>query len=159
MAVLLALGLAACATTTTPYQPLRSGEGYSEQRLETNRYRVAFAGSPSTSRQTIETYLLYRAAELTLDNGYDYFVLSGTTFDARAARATGLSVGFGGFGVGSSSSVGVGVGASTQSGPGHRDQADVVMFRGAKPPDNPVAFDAHEIKANLDKDIKRPQEG
>ena len=61
-----ALALAACATAT-PYQPLRgSGGGFTEQRLQPDRYRVAFVGNDYTSRQRVENYLLYRAAELTV---------------------------------------------------------------------------------------------
>jgi hypothetical protein len=75
MPVAAALTLAACATAT-PYQPLGtrgSSGGFAEQRIETNRYRVTFVGNDYTSRQTVENYLLYRAAELTVANGYDGF--------------------------------------------------------------------------------------
>jgi hypothetical protein len=36
---------------------------------------VSFAGNSLTSRETVENYLLYRAAELTRQEGYDGFVL------------------------------------------------------------------------------------
>ena len=78
VAVALAAGLAACATPT-PYQPNLPGQaasgGYSEMRLEPNRFRVNFAGNSLTSRETVEGYLLFRAAELTLQNGYDWFTI------------------------------------------------------------------------------------
>src|SRR3546814_14821204 len=67
--------LTACATTT-PYQPVRDGYGYQDQRIEGNRYRVTFAGSTATPRQTVENYLLYHAAELTLASGNDYFIVT-----------------------------------------------------------------------------------
>jgi len=72
--VTAALALAACATAT-PYQPLgaRGSGGFADQRLEANRYRVTFVGNDYTSRQTVENYLLFRAAELTVANGYDGF--------------------------------------------------------------------------------------
>jgi hypothetical protein len=70
---------AGCATPTA-YQPLdpqrRSSGGYSDQRIETNRYRVTFRGNSLTSRQTVENYLLFRAAELTLAHGYDWFMMA-----------------------------------------------------------------------------------
>lgn len=70
-----ALAIAACATPT-PYQPLTgSAGGYASQRIETNRYRVFFAGNSMTSRERVENYLLFRAAELTLENGYDSFTI------------------------------------------------------------------------------------
>ena len=72
----LAAGLAACATPT-PYQPNVPGQqtsgGYSELRLEQNRFRVTFTGNSLTSRETVEAYLLFRAAELTTQQGYDWF--------------------------------------------------------------------------------------
>ena len=67
--------LSACSTAT-PFQPATkasSGYGYSEQRIETDRWRVNFSGNADTSRQTVETYMLYRAAQLTLNSGYDWF--------------------------------------------------------------------------------------
>lgn len=69
--------LGACASSETPYAPRQEGSGYgfSEQSIESNRYRVTFRGNSQTSRETVENYLLYRAAELTLQKGYDYFVV------------------------------------------------------------------------------------
>lgn len=71
--------LSACATGPTPYQPLgaRTGfsGGFSDQQLERDRFRVSFAGNQFTSRERVENYLLFRAAELTLQRGYDGFTL------------------------------------------------------------------------------------
>lgn len=76
--------LSACATPT-PYQPIDArGEargGYFEQRLEDNRFRVTFRGNEFTSRQTVENYLLFRAAELTLQAGYDGFTMVNRAVD------------------------------------------------------------------------------
>lgn len=77
----LALMLASCATTPTPYQPYRGESasgvhgGYSEQRLAPDRYIVRFHGNEWTSRDRVEGYLLYRAAELTVQGGYDWFTM------------------------------------------------------------------------------------
>lgn len=76
VAVALAAGLAGC-TTATPYQPNIRGQavsgGYSEMRIENDRWKVNFEGNSLTSRETVEGYLLYRAAELTLAQGFDWF--------------------------------------------------------------------------------------
>jgi len=73
-----ALMLGACATPT-PYQPLgthgSAGGGFSDVRIAPDRYRVTFAGNSMTSRERVETYLLYRAAELTVERGYDSFTI------------------------------------------------------------------------------------
>lgn len=71
-----AMLLSSCMTPT-PYQPEVRGQrihgGYSEEPLGDNRYRVTFDGNTLTSRERVEGYLLYRAAELTVQNGYDWF--------------------------------------------------------------------------------------
>lgn len=71
-------GLGGC-TTMTPYQPAVRGQhpggGYSETALGQGRYRVNFAGNSLTSRDRVEGYLLYRAAELTVRDGYDWFLI------------------------------------------------------------------------------------
>ena len=78
LAATVALGgaLSACETAT-PYQPLAAGVtqsgGYSEIKLEDNRWRVTFQGNSMTSRAIVETYLLHRAAELTVNQGFDWF--------------------------------------------------------------------------------------
>jgi len=86
-AIALSAGLAGCVTTPTPYQPYAKSKttsgGFSEVRIENNRYRVTFAGNTLTTRQTVEGYLLYRAAELTVQNGYDWFSMADRTTDRK----------------------------------------------------------------------------
>jgi hypothetical protein len=55
VAATAALALAACATAT-PYQPAGQGSryGYSDMRLQEDRYRVTFAGNSVTSREQVE---------------------------------------------------------------------------------------------------------
>lgn len=69
-----ALALSACATAT-PYGPAGYGSryGYSEQRIDADRYRISFAGNSVTTREQVEMALLLRAAEVTVQNGYDWF--------------------------------------------------------------------------------------
>ena len=75
-AILLMVG--GCATST-PYQPLSAvspaSGGYTDQRLAENRFRVTFAGNMLTTRERVESYLLFRAAELTVEQGFDWFVV------------------------------------------------------------------------------------
>jgi len=76
-ALLSATALGACETAT-PYQPLgakgaQTAGGYFDHQIETNRWQVGFKGNSLTSRETVERYLLYRAAELTVAQGYDWF--------------------------------------------------------------------------------------
>ena len=84
---LLLATLGACATAT-PYQPNIRGQatsgGFSEVRLEADRFRVNFAGNSLTSRETVEGYLLYRSAELTVAQGYDWFSVVDRQTDRNA---------------------------------------------------------------------------
>ena len=74
LAMTAALALSACATAT-PYGPAGMGSryGYSDQRIDADRFRVSFAGNSVTSREQVEMSLLLRAAEVTLESGHDWF--------------------------------------------------------------------------------------
>lgn len=86
----LALLLGGCATSSTPYQPAspsnRVSGGFSEVRLGADRYRVKFTGNTLTSRDKVEGYLLYRAAELTLQQGYQWFEIIEREMDRQVDR-------------------------------------------------------------------------
>ena len=67
--------------------------GYSEQKIENERYRISFKGNSMTGRETVENYLLFRAAELTLQTGYDTFTIVNrdTDKDRDVRRGGGYS--------------------------------------------------------------------
>jgi len=81
--VALAAALAACGSLST-YKPKGPGEssGYTDERLAENRYRITYAGTTATRRETVENFLLRRSAEVTLHAGYRHFV-----FDTRDTEA------------------------------------------------------------------------
>lgn len=89
--------LAACATAT-PYQPaseLGAFDGFSEQMIENDRARITFAGNSLTERDTVENYLLYRAAETALEQGFDWFELQERDTEAKTrVRVTNTGPGF-----------------------------------------------------------------
>ncbi|WP_370307375.1 CC0125/CC1285 family lipoprotein [Sinimarinibacterium flocculans] len=154
--------LAGCATQATPYQPVKNGYGYSEQKLEEDRYRVSFFGNTRTDYETVTDYVLYRAAEITLDNGYDHFVMvdRSTQGTQQAGSAPTVGIGLGGFRFGGSGGFGISVGTSTPVGSGrgeaYRATADIQLRKGSKPADDVQAFDARAVKANLQETIRRP---
>ena len=80
---LMACLLAGCMTPS-PYAPRLEGErtGYTDRALTQTRYRVTFTGNSATPRETVESYLLLRAAEVTRAAGYTNFV-----FDTRNTKA------------------------------------------------------------------------
>lgn len=154
----LALVMTACGGPT-PYRPLDDGYGYSERKLEANRYSVSFAGNSRTPRQTVEDYLLYRAAEVTLTNGYDYFVLARQDTEADT-RYHSSFIDYGGFGYyrwGPHFGTGVGVG-TTSSTTRYEGQADIVLFKGKKLPKDVKAFDARQVKDSIEPRLTRPEQ-
>jgi hypothetical protein len=185
VAALLSAGLAACATPT-PYQPnVRGGGlsattgGYSEVRVEPTRYRVTFQGNSLTSRETVEGYLLFRAAELTVQNGYDWF----TVVDRDTDKKTRTYVEpdplyrpwYGGYGYWRpywryyggpygwrtwdpfwgdpfwASRVDVRTIERFEA------TAEIVMAKGPKPQGDPSAFDAHAVIENLRSRVQYPE--
>lgn len=80
----LAAGLLAACMAPTPYQPRLEGDrtGYTDRALTQNRYRITFTGNSATPRETVESYLLLRAAEVTRAAGYSSFM-----FDTRNTNA------------------------------------------------------------------------
>ena len=77
------LALSACAGPPV-YQAKEPGGriGYTDERLVSNRYRVTYYGSSSTRREVVEDFLLLRAAQVTIDSGFSFFV-----FDTRDTKA------------------------------------------------------------------------
>lgn len=98
--------VSACATET-PYRPATgygfSRTGFSEQQVAPDRFLVSFAGNSVTSRDTVERYLLFRAAELTVQRGFDHFVTVQRDTDRQQriySNPTFIGGGWGGFGPG-----------------------------------------------------------
>ncbi len=157
--LVLVLGVAACGTPT-PYQPAVDGNGYAEQALETNRYRISFSGNSLTPRETVENYLLYRAAEVTLASGNDYFIVADTDTERSTTYHTTFS-GFGGHpGFHSFRHVhshGFGGFSTATARPRDRYQAfaNIIVGKGEKPADTPEAYDARDVLQRLAGTVER----
>jgi hypothetical protein len=155
--------LAACATPT-PYQPAQPrGFGYSEERLEQNRFRVTFRGNALTRRETVEDYLLYRAAELTLQNAYTHFLVVGRDTEAKTSYRYWIDH-YGGRGW------------FNHGFPGWRDPwnrpwgydvqpvttytatAEIIMVKGPREEGDIRAFDAREVMAQVGPRVVRPED-
>jgi hypothetical protein len=175
---LSALVLGACETPT-PYQPLSKDSahsgGYSEAKIEGDRWRVTFQGNGLTSRQTVEDYLLYRAAELTLAQGFDWFETADRETDKHVSTYVTPDPWGYGYGwrpywrfYGHAGWWGPRWGDPFFDGWGPEDvqtveryeaSAEVVMGHGPKPAGDRKAFDAHEVTTNLAGRIVRPKAG
>lgn len=163
------LGLAAACATGPVYRPRGPGElvGYTDTRLTENRYRVTFTGSTGTRREEVEDYLLRRAAEVTLENGYTHFV-----FDARDTSAstyyrsdfgprTRVGIGFGRLGPRSWYWSSLAFGDPWYDGnirPVTRFEAysEIVMLMPADAARDPASIDARELLASLSDERPEP---
>ncbi|WP_371396277.1 hypothetical protein [Fretibacter rubidus] len=89
--------LTACATAT-PYQPASAPgafDGFSQTMIENDRARVTFGGNSLTDRETVENYLLYRAAEVAVERGFDYFSLVERDTEEKTRVRVSPGAGFG----------------------------------------------------------------
>jgi hypothetical protein len=168
----LTLGLSACETPT-PYQAMAPGThvsgGFSDQKLDENHYRVQFKGNTDTPRQTVETYLLYRAAEITVAQGFDWFEAVQRHTDKQedawieSDPFYGPGYGWGYFrpywsfygpwGWGGWGPYWSDVHTTRQ----FEAMAEISLHHGPKPQDNPRAMDAREVLANVGPKVLRPK--
>ncbi|MAP94884.1 MAG: hypothetical protein CMK07_08035 [Ponticaulis sp.] len=161
--------LSACASSTG-YAPAGydSSYGFSERPIEQNRWQVSFSGNSLTDLDTVQTYLLYRAAELTTQQGFDYFVMVDRNVDEDTRfRSTGY---------GHASPFYYQVYHPRFGWRYYRDpfydpfyndfdmrevtryraMAEIVMGTGPKPAD-PKAYAARDVMMNLGPQIQRPE--
>ena len=72
----------------TPYQSRGFRGGYSDSRIDHNTFQISFRGNGSTPRERVETFFLYRCAEITAKGGYDYFIIIGQETESQVSSIT-----------------------------------------------------------------------
>ncbi len=146
----LALGLSACATPSV-YAPATrpGGAGFSEMRIENDRFRVTYRDAANDAQAA--DFALLRAAELTLAQGYDWFVVDQRSTD-REGQGSGprISIGGGSSNYGGHSSVGVGAGVGFNLGGGPKSTVSLEIRLGRGPkPETVNAYDARSVQATV----------
>ena len=149
--------LSACASLA-PYGPAvsPSSQGYVEQRIESDRFRITYRGVGAAG--PVADLALLRAAELTTETGNDWFEVTQRYIDGRPDSAGGvrptLGIGVGSSSYGgryggySSSGVGIGLGLNFTGPSPTSTVLEVRLGQGAKP-DRPEVYDAREVQAAL----------
>lgn len=69
----------------TPYEPFGSLGGYEDMQINENTFNVSFKGNGWTSQERASDFALLRSAELTLNNGFNYFIIAGTQDNTKNA--------------------------------------------------------------------------
>jgi hypothetical protein len=134
--VFLALSVTSCATG---YHPIGFTGGYSEKKILKDTFMVSFQGNGWTSQGVARSYLLLRCAELTVQNGFNYFIV----MDEQDTSTKSI---MGGYHAGN-------ISASELRFPQLTSQ--IKCYRGKRPEGNNKAYDAREVIANLGSNVER----
>jgi len=129
---ILALILQGCATS---YQKTGFTGGYSETQLDENVFSVSFRGNCYTGRERVADFTLLRSAELTLENGFQYFSIidansytSNSTYTTpTTSQTTGSAYGSGNYAYGSATTTTTGGQTYNISKPGSSNT--IVCFK------------------------------
>ena len=131
-------GLAAGCAAQSSYQARSENGryGYAEVQVQPNRVRISYNGDTLTPRETVETYLLYRAAEATLERGFDYFVIVAHDTDENTRyESMGVRPRLGG--------------VTYREVSNHTAMAEIVMFEGGEAPPLANVYDAQAVRQSL----------
>ena len=152
LAALLGIALVACSTAPTVYAPAASLEdtGYRQTKIEADRYRVSFRANPDLNVSQVQDMALRRAAELTLQDGYEWFrVVTRNTEQIGGRSGGGTSVGVGGSSGSYGSSVGVGIGFDlSPDSRRYETTMEILLGRGTRP-EGADTYDARSILARV----------
>jgi hypothetical protein len=136
----LAVCLSACILVTWFQKDPAPTSSQSVTRMGDTVYRIDLQGLESTGRHKMTSNLLKRAAAVTLEAGYDYFIVSGgevreeNEIQATPAARTFLE-----------SPSGSLVDSSARVSQRYYGSVLFHVYKGEKPPDNPLSFDAHSL--------------
>lgn len=139
LSLIFILAAACAAVGPAAYGP--AGEdnfGYSETRIEDDRYRVVYRGSGGMPPEIVEDYALRRAAELTLASDFDWFRVVARSMDHEERGGVSIGAGFGTGSYGRRGGVSLGVGGDVGKVGGNdyfTMRMEVTMGTGAAPDD------------------------
>ncbi len=161
---LLGIGLLFLASCATKYVPMSDSifsdhTGYAETPIDSSTYEVTFTGNQQTSAEVVGRYAIYRAAEITVDKGFDYFIVidrdnssatvvtTGPPMTSTGAPQTDL--------VAHTTTTTTTTTQTVQVGTMHTSTKTIRMFKGQRPADNAQAYDAKSMVAMMAPSINR----
>lgn len=152
-----ALALTACATGPSAYGPSDGRSlGFENTQIEKDRFRVAYTGRTEAEARD---YVLLRAAEIALNEGYSHFkVLGGNTSSNGGSAPVSSRIGIGignGYGWGrrggsrTNVNLGIGVGDVARALEGSKvtESIEVVLKRSGS--EDPAVYDARSVTESI----------
>lgn len=77
---------------TTRYEPLGEARGQEIEQINDDTFRVEYRVSPFTSQDALDEFLLRRCADVTLQQGYDYFAMTEKYIVLSYHRSTSVTL-------------------------------------------------------------------
>ena len=149
--ILICLIIGGCATS---YQNKSLTGGYSETRLQDNMFTVYFRGNGYCSDERAQDFLMLRCADLTLENGFKFFIISDSSTNDKTLYYNSSSVTHTQGTINSIGNTSYGNFTSQQS-PGliipikkHRCSCTIVCFK-EKHSENEILFDAKFLSNSI----------
>ena len=152
-----ALALTACASGPAAYGPSDGRSlGFENTKIQSDRFRVSYTGR---SEAQARDYVLLRAAEITLNEGYSHFkVLGGVTSDnglnSPVSSHIGVGIGSGGWGrrggTNTNVNLGLGVGDVARALEGNKVTESIeIILKPTGAPNDPSVYDAKDVTQNI----------
>ena len=153
---ILGLVVATLSGCATAYQSKSFTGGYSETQLGDNIFQVSFRGNGYTSRERAADFTLLRSAEVTVENGFRYFVIVesekgskvGAYTTPTTSNTTGSAYGSGNYAYGNATTTTYGGQTYFISKP--RATNTILCFK-EKPEINGLVFDAEFVAKSIRK--------
>jgi hypothetical protein len=162
---LIALALTIlCGCVPAPYRALHTNlwdiatDGYEDTQIDSNTFRISYLGQSGVLQTTADLYGMFRCAELTVEKGYDYFVVleESSNKDINTNASNSLSTHTdppGRSGAPAITTVRSTTTVSTSSQ--YSTVRQIKVYRGSKPEENPHAYNAREVMSYLEPKIKK----
>lgn len=90
--LLLLVGCAAPQPTLYQESSAKNDFGYTETKLTDTQYRIEFSGNRFTEESQINDYAMLRAAELTIQKGYDWFTILASKTDQESKTRPQMAI-------------------------------------------------------------------
>ena len=74
LVAVFAIGVVSGCATPTQYQKLAGRFGYNDFRMAADTFEVTFSGNGRTPWETVSSYVMRRAAEVTIGHGFSHFI-------------------------------------------------------------------------------------